>query len=421
MATNLFDANFYRALNPDLARAGITTDDQLRQHFVNAGANEGRQFSRFADLNYYAASYLDLTKAGLTKPQLFSHMETFSLGEKRRQGLVFNASYYAAVNPDLKQANLTDEQLTQHYQTYGLKEGRTSSEFFNARYYLDANPDLKAAFGNNFESAEQHFVNYGYREGRIAATPVAPASDPGNSPTVSYDLGSLRTRPTLNDFVGTPDPEDYYSFNLDRPSNLNLTLNGLSNNATLKLFADVNLNNAIEPGEELNSVSGSSSNPASINRNLAQGRYYVDVVTGSPTTNTSYSLSLAATTIPTTTASDPGSTPGTALNVDALTGTRNYQDFVGTTDRQDFYRFVLNNTLNNFNLSLNGVSDTAVANLYGDSNNNGSVDPGEFLASTTASSSSVGSLARSLGAGTYFVEITTSPIANTSYNLSLTA
>ncbi len=421
MATNLFDANFYRALYPDLARAGITTDDQLRQHFINAGANEGRQFSRFADLNYYAASYLDLTRAGLTKPQMFSHMETFSLGEKRRQGLVFNAAYYGAVNPDLRQANLTDEQLIQHYQSNGLREGRTASEFFNPRVYLDANADLRAAFGNNFESAEQHFLSNGYREGRIAAPPVAPASDPGNTPTVSYDLGSLRTRPILNDFVGTPDPEDYYSFNLDRPSNLNLTLGGLSNNATLKLFADVNTNNAIEPGEEIASVSGSSSSPASINRNLAQGRYYVDVVTGSPTTNTSYSLSFAATGIPTTTASDPGSTPGTALNIDTLTGTRQYQDFVGTADRQDFYRFVLSNNLNNFNLSLNGVSDTVVANVYGDSNNNGSLDPGEFLASTTASSSSAGSLARSLGAGTYFVEIATSPIANTSYNLSLTA
>ncbi|MFB2923786.1 MULTISPECIES: hypothetical protein [Aerosakkonema] len=421
MSVNLFDANFYRTLYPDLARAGITTDAQLRQHFLDRGITEGRQFSRFADLNYYAASYPDLTEAGLTKNQLFDHMEQRGIGEKRRPGVVFNAAYYKAVNSDLAQANLTDEQLAQHYQSFGLKEGRVASEFFNPTVYLNSNPDLKAAFGNDFEKAEQHFLNNGIREGRISSLPVAPATDPGNLPSVSYELGTLLTRSTFVDSVGTPDPEDYYRIILDKPSNLNLTLGGLSSNTTLKLFADVNNNAAIEPGEELSSVTGTVFSPAAITLDLAQGSYYIDVVTGSPSSSSSYSLGIAASPISTTTASDPGSTPAKALNVDTLTGTRTYQDFVGTTDRDDFYRFVLGD-VRSFNLSLSGVSDGVTANLYADSNSNGSIDPGEFLASAGASPSSIGSIARTLGAGTYFVDIVSNtPTVNTSYNLSLTA
>ncbi|MDF5730123.1 MAG: hypothetical protein PUP92_19440 [Rhizonema sp. PD38] len=42
MTINLFDVNFYRAANPDLVAAGLTTDTQLSQHFQNFGLNEGR-------------------------------------------------------------------------------------------------------------------------------------------------------------------------------------------------------------------------------------------------------------------------------------------------------------------------------------------------------------------------------------------
>lgn len=423
MATNLFDANLYRSLYPDLARAGVTTDDQLRQHFLVAGINEGRQFSNYLDLNYYTNSYPDLKNAGLnTKLQLFNHAEQFGATEGRRLGVVFNASYYKGVNTDLTQAGFSNDQLTQHYQTFGLKEGRRASEFFDPVFYLNTYSDLKQAFGNDYEKATQHFINNGINEGRLGSGPIAPAADPGSTAKTAYELGDLITRPTFNEFVGTSDQQDFYRIILDKPSTLSLNLSGLSSDTILKLYADVNGNQEIEAGEEIANTTGSSGNPAVINKTLSQGSYYIDVVTGSPTSNTSYSLSFAATGVATNTPSDPGNSANSALNVGTLSGSRNYQDFVGVTDKDDWYKFVLSNAASNFNLSLGGTGDLAVANLYADTNSNGSIDAGEFIASASASSGGLGTIARTLGAGTYFVDIVAgSSTANTSYSLTMSA
>ena len=66
MAVNLFDANFYRAANPDLA--GFS-DAQALSHFQNYGLSEGRAFSPFVNLNFYRSSNADL--ACLNNQQAF--------------------------------------------------------------------------------------------------------------------------------------------------------------------------------------------------------------------------------------------------------------------------------------------------------------------------------------------------------------
>lgn len=418
MAVNLFDTQLYRDLYPDLKQAGLTSDAQLRDHFLNFGANEGRVFSRFADLKYYNTSYSDLKNAGLTtNRQLFEHMEQFGAAEGRRLGASFNVGYYRAAYQDLAQANLNNEILTAHYQSFGSKEGRLGSEFFNPVFYLDTYADLKAAFGNDYQRAALHFFTNGINEGRVGSGPVAPAFNPGEIPGTAYELGALFTQGTINEFVGTSDPQDFYSFVLDKPGNLNVTLSDLTAGATLKLFADINGNGQIDVNEELTSASGTSSNPAVINKNLAQGVYMVDVVTGSPTTNTSYTLNLAKTNIPALPI-DPGNTFGTAFDAGTLIGNENrsYQDAVGTNDRSDFYRFALTG-FSRFRL-FSSSSEPTVANLYADKNNNGAIDAGELLGT---SSSPVGAvIAQTLNTGTYFVEIASaSATDNSTYNLSL--
>ncbi len=426
MSVNLFNANLYRSLYPDLARAGLTSDEQLRQHFLNNGVNEGRVFSSFIDLNYYKVGHSDLTKAGLTtNRQLFDHLENFGAHEGRRVGVAFNPNYYKAVYPDLQTAGLTNEQLYQHYENYGIKEGRIGSEFFDPTYYLNNNPDVKAAFGNNYQSALSHFLNNGIKEGRIAAPPISPAFDPGNTAETSYGIGVLLTRPTYNEFLGTSDREDIYSFILDKPSNFQMSLGGLAN---VKLYADSNDNEKIDPGEEILSTSSAFMRwygySAYINQNLAQGRYYLDIVTGSPTASSSYSMSLSATGIPTTTPSDPGNTAAEALDVGNLNGgSHAYQDFVGTNDRNDLYRFVLSST-STLNLSIKDVSNFVTANIYVDVNNDGAVTSNEYVTGTVASSTTAGSILRNLGAGTYYVDIvpsTPDPTINSSYTLTMSA
>ena len=51
MSVNLFDSAYYRAANSDLAAAGITTDEQLFDHFLNSGIEEGRPSSPNSTLN----------------------------------------------------------------------------------------------------------------------------------------------------------------------------------------------------------------------------------------------------------------------------------------------------------------------------------------------------------------------------------
>lgn len=427
MSVNLFNANLYRSLYPDLARAGLTTDEQLRQHFLTNGINEGRTFSSFINLNYYKVGHSDLGKAGLTtNQQLFAHLENFGASEGRRVSVAFNPNYYQAIYPDLKAAGLSTEQLYQHYEQFGIKEGRIGSEFFDPVYYLNVNPDVKAAFGNNYQLALNHFLNNGIQEGRISALPISPAFDPGNTTETSYGIGLLLTRPTYKEFLGTSDQQDMYSFILDKPSNFQMSLGAAI--ANVKLYADSNNNEKIDPGEEILSTRSMptrwSGYSAYINQNLAQGRYYLDIVTGSPTESTSYSMSLGASAISTTTPSDPGNTAAEALDVGNLIGnSRSYQDFVGTNDRNDLYRLVLSNTAT-LNLSLSNVSNFVTANVYVDVNNDGAVTPNEYVTGTIASSTNAGSILRSLGAGTYYVDIvpsTPDPTINSSYTLSMSA
>ncbi|GET42298.1 hypothetical protein [Microseira wollei] len=417
MVANLFDANFYRLANPDLAAAGVTTDAQLRDHFLRFGADEGRRFSPFINLGYYRTSNPDLALAGLTtNRQAFEHLEQFGLAEGRRFSVVFNPAFYRSRNPDLVAARLTsNEQLYEHYKNFGTNEGRVASEFFEPSFYLNNNADLRAV-GFNFRQAVDHFLNFGIREGRLASPPVSPVQDPGLSTSTALGLGTLLAKASLVNFVGPTNPEDYYLFTLDKPSNVNLSLSSFNSPAQLRLFVDSNTNFRIDPGEQLNTVS--SFTP--INRTLGAGSYYVDVVTGS-SFPTVYQLDLNATPSPTTNPTDPGNTPNNALNLGTLSGTRVLQDFVGSTDRNDFYRFVLGN-ISNLNLSLTSVSEPVLANIFADRNNNNAIEPSEYVANVYAGAGSINAITQNLGPGTYFVDVIPgNQFSNTNYIMSLSA
>ncbi len=156
------DLNFYRSNNPDLASFN---NQQLYEHLQNYGVAEGRRFSQFVDLNFYRASYSDL--AGLNNSQLLEHFQNYGLSEGRQFSASFDINYYRSVNFDLAAAGLNNQQLYDHFQLYGLGEGRASSPFFNVSYYLANNSDLRALSFNNFQ-AYDHFVLFGSQEKRVA-------------------------------------------------------------------------------------------------------------------------------------------------------------------------------------------------------------------------------------------------------------
>ncbi len=93
MTVNLFDPK-YATANPDLAKAGLTTDTQLYCHFQRYGINEGRNFSPFFNYKVYRASNSELAQAGLTtKKQLLEHAQNYGVKEERKLSAFFDLKY----------------------------------------------------------------------------------------------------------------------------------------------------------------------------------------------------------------------------------------------------------------------------------------------------------------------------------------
>lgn len=233
----------------------------------------------------------------------------------------------------------------------------------------------------------------------LSASAVYQPDGAGNTLNTARDIGTLSSSRSFQDFVGTIDTNDYYRFNLSQTSNFNLLLNGLSANADVQL-----LNSS---GEVLQSSHGESSLSESITRTLNAGNYYVRIYPYSGSTN--YNLSLSATAVGSI--DGAGNTLATARNIGILTGSRSFQDFVGTTDTNDYYRFDLTQN-SNFSLALSGLSADADVELL---NSNGQV-----IASSVTSGLNSESINRSLATGTYYVRVY--PYSgNTNYQLALTA
>ncbi len=186
--SNVFDANFYRAANSDLA--GLN-DAQALSHLQAYGLTEHRQFSPLADLSFYRASYSDL--ADFTDSQLLNHLENYGVAEGRIFSPLFDLDYYRANNSDL--ASLNNEQLFNHLETYGVAEGREFSRIFNADYYKSHNPDLSAAKLNDTQLLD-HFELYGIKEGRdshvgykVNSGNIQSSFSPDSSTDLTYDGG----------------------------------------------------------------------------------------------------------------------------------------------------------------------------------------------------------------------------------------
>lgn len=103
-----------------------------------------------------------------------------------------------------------------------------------------------------------------------------------------------------------------------------------------------------------------------------------------------------------------------------LNGSRVFSDFVSNSARSDFYRFRLD-SVSEFSLQLDGLSEDANAALYLDINNNGLVDFDELITVSANFGSSKETILRTLGAGNYIAEISNVLDSNTIYTLVLSA
>ena len=227
---------------------------------------------------------------------------------------------------------------------------------------------------------------------QLSATPTDGA---GNTPESALDIGNLSGDRTFRDFIGGEDSNDYYRFNLEYNSSFELSLS--------ELGADVDVKLLDSSGQVIESSTHSGSSTETIERLLSAGRYYVRVYPYSGSTD--YTINLSATEVDDL----AGNTFSQAKDIGNLSGSRSFQDIVGTTDTNDYYRFTLNRR-SNFRLTIDGLNADADVELLRSDRS--------VLHSSLNSNSTDELITQTLEVGTYYVRVY-SFSGTTSYNLTL--
>lgn len=287
MTVNIFDPNYYRLVNPDLQQF---SDEQAFQHFLDHGLTENRLFSPIVNLDIYRANNPDLAAAGLTtNRQLFDHLQEYGVQESRTFSEVLDLAVYQANNPDL--ANFTPEKLFEHFRDFGINEGRlaapinVSNNVSNSLEMTSSDVPFAppATFPDNGNASPPGDLP-------IAPDTDFPSFDPvggdtGDVLNSSIDLAVSSFNITLNESVGNSDPNDYYRFVVENNTQLNLSVSGSS--LGVEMYLDANNDGNLETEELfIAGASGFSGSASDYNRpitsfsgNLTDGNYYVRIFT----------------------------------------------------------------------------------------------------------------------------------------------
>lgn len=235
----------------------------------------------------------------------------------------------------------------------------------------------------------------------MSAASAASAAD--NSMAGAVELGTLTaTNVTRTEAVGSADTQDFYHFTLATAGNFRLAMTGLTADADVQL-----LNSS---GEVIGSSTAASNISEAIAINgLAAGGYYVRVYQYAGNTNYSLQLRSEAIAAP----DGAGNTLATARSMGMLTATTQvFNDFVGTADPDDYYRFTLGST-SDINVLLDGMTSDADIELL---SSTGSVISQSLASGATPDSIDFDNLA----AGTYYLHVNQFS-GDTNYRLSVAA
>lgn len=290
----LFDEAFYLAQNPDVVQeiAAGNFSSGL-EHFINVGQFENRDPNALFDTSFYIETNTDVAAAIeadiLTAVE---HFLDFGQFEFRNPTPLFDTAFYIS-NPEFA-TTVESFGLTpfEHFVRFGQFEFRDPSILFDTGFYVTQNSDVIELLNNgSFASAIQHYVLVGLPENRLSTSPDF-RDDLLN---VTDDFGVLGVA-EANDFVGSGNPVDIYSFILNEPSSLDVVLGGLSGDADLELIEDINNNGVAEALE----VFAESKNVGNVDEIIAvdflpEGNYFVRVSQFAGDTN--YSLFLEANSI----------------------------------------------------------------------------------------------------------------------------
>ncbi|MCC5606412.1 pre-peptidase C-terminal domain-containing protein [Nostoc sp. CHAB 5834] len=232
--------------------------------------------------------------------------------------------------------------------------------------------------------------------------------DPGNTTATALDTTSssyiggslISTASIFQNSLSSSDIRDTYRFTVGSSSIVTLGLDGLSNNADLRL-----LNSS---GGSLYTSTNSGTTPESIRGNIAAGTYYAQVL---GTSITNYNLSLSSETILESYRSD--NSLGTAFDIGTITS-YNTTDFVGSAgaivDDNDYYKFQLNNN-GNLSINLNGLGANADVYLLSSS--------GTVSSSSVQSGNASESINTNVSQGTYYIRVVQATSGFTNYDLQI--
>jgi hypothetical protein len=234
-----------------------------------------------------------------------------------------------------------------------------------------------------------------------------------------------------NNIVNSEFPDQFYKFKSDGIGTLNVTLDNLTADANMRLIYDANNNGIFEPSEVIATSTNTGTASESFNlSNLAAGTYYIDVYAtnyfdsfgNKVNIKTSYNLNTTL-----TVSAPPISNNLNIVNHDFGTLTPKVYDyyyyvngFVGDSSIDDLFRFNFAGTTN-LTFNLTGLTDNANMSLIYDSNNNGLIDPGEVIATST----NLGNLSETITlsgllAGNYYLYVYRfAATVNTRYRLQL--
>ena len=218
----------------------------------------------------------------------------------------------------------------------------------------------------------------------------------------TYDVGTLGASPISRNryTVSASDPTDVFELDITGTRTINLSLNKISrgDDVDLRLYRD-NGNGVFDAGDSLIASSSRGGNRDDlINYRASRGTYFAQARRWSGTGSASYDLDMSAT------FSRASNLVGTEVQVGNLSRDLTRFGSVSSSDTNDTYAFSLG-LFEGTNIRLSGLSRDADIRVIRDRNNNGIVDSGEVVGSSTRGGTAVDTINNLNQSGNYILQV----------------
>jgi FMN phosphatase YigB (HAD superfamily) len=177
-ASDLFDANWYAATYPDVAKAGVNPI----HHYLRRGWIEGRTPSPRFDPNHYLKNNPDVAMAGINplvhylRCGIREGRSIWGLERRYRdmaqisESGLFDEKWYRTTYPDVGESGMDP---LEHYVAYGAKAGRAPGPLFDTADYLKRHIDV----AGSGENPLRLFLEFGGQEQRYAQSVYNESSE----------------------------------------------------------------------------------------------------------------------------------------------------------------------------------------------------------------------------------------------------